>query len=659
MPKILYIVHNEKAKNKILQLVEEHRKHYSQTHPTWEYAAIEVIVQTDYKLIIPKGLNADVIVARGILATNLMKAIPCVPVVRTPVTTSDILLAVQQLEKNGPTHGKLALLGLGLVQHQIQTAEKMCDKEMVLIDCLYQPLTDEPITELFDYAVKNGFSNFLGGASVVRLAKSAGLRASFVYSSSEATWTALTQAQNIAELQRQSRERSVRFETIFNHSGDGIIALDIDNRVVQINPHAARILKIKKSSALGSKADELISDLRFQSLINDGRNHSNIIIATENTHIILSKEITSLGNETIGCILTFQEISRIQSKEIKIRKELHLRVHQAKHTFDDIIGDSASLSDTLERAKSFAMAPSSILIFGETGTGKELFAQGIHNASPRKDAPFVAVNCAAIPDNLIESEFFGYSGGAFTGASKEGKRGLFEIAHNGTIFLDEISEIPLNLQGKLLRVIQEGEIMRLGDDKVIPINTRILCATNQNLWNLVQLKKFRADLFFRLAVLQLQIPPLRKRLADIGLLADHFVDLLCTSRKLRKTHLTAQAKTILEQHSWVGNVRELSNICEQLVVLNRTGTIDVKDVSSALSFRYESYTSEVIATEKAAITDTTETSYSLTDNKRQIIIEALKENKFHKTKTAQSLGINRSTLWRLMKEYNIDPQTML
>lgn len=291
------------------------------------------------------------------------------------------------------------------------------------------------------------------------------------------------------------------------------------------------------------------------------------------------------------------------------------------------------------------------MVIGNTGTGKELFAQSIHNYSSRKNGPFVAVNCAAIPEKLMESEFFDYAGGAFTGASKEGKIGFFELAHEGTIFLDEISELPLNLQGKLLRVIQESEVMRIGHDKVIPINIRIICATNKDLKLLVNEGKFREDLYYRLCVLQLHLPSLRERELDILLLANHFIIQYASTFSKNNLLLSPEAQKLFLSYSWDGNIRELRNICEQLVVLNETGMISGQEVSAILPIKVN----EEI--EEPCISELPLSKNPSSDRKqyeKNLIINTLKECAYNKTKAASLLSMSRSTLWRKLKEYNIE-----
>ena len=290
----------------------------------------------------------------------------------------------------------------------------------------------------------------------------------------------------------------------------------------------------------------------------------------------------------------------------------------------------------------FSRVDSNVLIVGETGTGKELISQSCHNASLRKHGPFVAVNCAALPESLLESELFGYVEGAFTGAAKGGKPGLFELAHKGTIFLDEISEIPLKLQGRLLRVLQEREIMRLGHDRMIPIDVRVISATNQDLKRLAAEGKFRLDLLYRLDVLQIEVSPLRDRKEDIIELAFHFIKYF--SRKCRKNvhKMSSEAQDLLRSYAWPGNVRELCNICERLVVLSDSENILATDVARVLKptdpLPQATSPPKATAEPKKLNWSQVEETLRLTDG--------------NKAQAAKLLGISRTTLWRKLTDEN-------
>ena len=269
-----------------------------------------------------------------------------------------------------------------------------------------------------------------------------------------------------------------------------------------------------------------------------------------------------------GTLITTSPASRILQEERQLRKGLVRRGLTAKYTFRDITAVSPIMRSTVEIGKKFSRASSNVLITGETGTGKELFAHSIHASSDRMDQPFVAVNCATLPENLLESELFGYEPGAFSGAAREGRTGLFEQAHHGTIFLDEIGEIPVSLQAKLLRVLQEREVRRVGSTTVIPIDVRVIAATNVDIYQQVAQGRFRSDLLYRLNALEIHIPPLRERPEDILPLVENHLRALAAEMGTAQPVLTAEARRLLRQYPWPGNVRELRNICERLVVMS-------------------------------------------------------------------------------------------
>ncbi len=659
LAKILHVVPDESVKKLVREAIDEHHQYYSHIYPKRVYCDVELTIRKSVDFVEQGEFNADVIIARGLLATKLKKTHPSIPVVETPVTISDLMLSLQELKQINPEPSGIALIGLGMILHQAKVAGDLFDVEFEPIDYLLTPKSSNVIEELFEEALSRGYTSFMGGSSLVQLAKANGYPASFVNSSKDSIWLALTEAQHIAAIRRVERERAARFETILNHSLEGIIATNSYRRIIQMNSAAGEVLGLDPVKAIGARIEDLIPEPKFLAFLRKDRNCYNELIKLGKSRIVLNKVASSLGEETIGNVFTLQDVSNLQSTEIKIRSELNRRGLVAKYSFEDIIGESSQIKTTIERARMFALVPSNTLIVGETGTGKELFAQSMHNASPRKDAPFVAVNCAAIPENLMESEFFGYTGGAFTGASKEGKMGFFELAHEGTLFLDEVSEIPFKLQSKLLRVIQEGEVMRIGHDKIIPVKVRVICASNKNLKPLVREGQFREDLYYRLAVLQLQLPPLRNRGRDVGLLADYFIAQYSSLFSSRKKSLTDQAREALIGNCWEGNIRELRNVCEQLVVLNRSYSVGIDDVKSVMEPAMASSYCEEPGRDSVTIPGLRRTGELIRENEKELILQVLEEQGYNRTKASEILGINRSTLWRKMKEFGIECRTTL
>jgi len=307
-----------------------------------------------------------------------------------------------------------------------------------------------------------------------------------------------------------------------------------------------------------------------------------------------------------------------------------------RYSFESIIGSSRQIKDAIELAKKVAPTDATVLLLGETGTGKEVFAQGIHNASPRSGRPFIALNCSAFSKELLESEMFGHKVGAFTGAVKD-KKGLIEEANGGTLFLDEIGEMPVDLQSKLLRVLETGEFIKVGDTKLTSVNVRIITATNRNLLEEVKEGKFREDLYYRLNVFTIELPALRNRKEDISLLADYYTDFfsLKTNRKIKG--ISREAIKALEANSWKGNIRELKNVIERAVILENSDYI----TTDALPYDIQS------------VSEISGNSFNLSTVEKQHIQKVLAFAKGNKTEAARLLNIGLTTLYRKLEEYEI------
>ncbi|MCM3588378.1 sigma-54-dependent Fis family transcriptional regulator [Mesobacillus maritimus] len=332
----------------------------------------------------------------------------------------------------------------------------------------------------------------------------------------------------------------------------------------------------------------------------------------------------------------------ILEKKRKSNPSITPHNHVAKYSFHSIIGKSESFKSSIHLARVAASGDSNVLITGDSGTGKELVASAIHKASNRSDHPFIALNCAAIPKDLLPSELFGYVAGAFTGANPKGSIGKFELANKGTLFLDELGDMPLELQVQLLRVIQEQEIVRIGDKTRIPIDVRVIAATNKNLVEEIQTGNFRKDLFYRLNVIQIELPRLRDRSEDIPLLANHFIEKLTLKKYHGPNHITAAAMDLLLNHSWPGNIRELENVMEYAANFSTNGIITPDDLPKHLH------------TKPALPLDTTKRN-PVKQAEVEWIITALKRSQMNVSKTAKELNMSRSTLYRKLKSmgYNI------
>lgn len=350
-----------------------------------------------------------------------------------------------------------------------------------------------------------------------------------------------------------------RFEILLNAIDIGVVGIDNDNIIFAFNNAAERVLGEKRQNVLGKTTDMALSCLPIN-IFTDNMAKADIkLINVKNNPVSLSIVPIIQGDRFLGYFAIVQRFNDEEEKQRKLRLQMLNRGHVAKYTFDDIIGTCPQILQAKSVAQKMAASNASVLIYGESGTGKELFAHAIHNYSQRASMPFVAINCAALPESLLESELFGYAEGSFTGAKKGGKLGLFEHAHNGTLFLDEIEGMSHTLQIKLLRVLQEKEIIRVGDDRIVNVDVRIIAASNENIKEMVNKGSFRKDLYYRLNALPLEIPPLRCRQGDVMVLANHLIEEIGADFVI-----SAEAQRAFNEYKWDGNIRELRNIIEYL-----------------------------------------------------------------------------------------------
>lgn len=378
-------------------------------------------------------------------------------------------------------------------------------------------------------------------------------------------------ASNNAELKRN-------MEVILDTVDEAIIAVNRENVITHLNPAAERLLNLQ--DAVGRNMADVLPQIDFTECFSAGESWINEIISIDdNNYIITANPNTDERGTVIGVVATIRPVSEVQELENKVRRALKHKGNIAKRSFKDVVGRSEELVKMVNQAKKFARTDLTVLLQGESGTGKEIIAQAIHNHSPRNTGPFVALNFAALPENLVESELFGYEEGAFTGAKKGGKPGLFEEAHKGTIFLDEIGDAPLEVQKKLLRVLEEREVRRVGGNITTPVNVRVIAATNQDLESLVEQGKFRKDLYYRLCTVPIIIPALRSRVEDIELLFHYFVE-----KKYKKSlALSNELKIFFAGYNWPGNIRELENVAGFLcTTVNFQRPAEVSDLPAYL-----------------------------------------------------------------------------
>lgn len=449
-------------------------------------------------------------------------------------------------------------------------------------------------------------------------------------------------------IENQIRREEARIElmithkqlvTVVNSISDGFISVSIDKIITNVNTSAAIILGWKSEELIGKNAGEI---LKFSSGIDDifktGKEYHEEELITDTpkgplTCTISAKPIID-SNNIIGIVIIIREIKKVH----RIVNEM--AGYKAKFHFSDIIGESMAIKTALRKAKKAASSSSTVFLTGESGTGKELFAHSIHNASNRRDGPFLAINCAAIPRELIHSELFGYNEGAFTGAKRGGRPGKFELASGGTVFLDEIGDMPLDMQANLLRVLQDKAVIRVGGDRPIPVEVRIIAATNKNLQDEISKGNFRQDLFYRLNVITIPVPPLRDRLDDLELMARAFVETLSSKLGKGKIAIHPDIFPELKKYPWHGNIRELINVLEQAINMIDGNTLKVEHLA------------DLVLKNKRGHAFTRRTDIlSLEEAEKKAIGIALKHCGGNITKASKVLGIGRNTLYQKIRKY--------
>lgn len=543
------------------------------------------------------------------------------PLVEVKITGFDFLLALQKARGYSPN--------VAVITYRRKLA--YLDEVLgVLPGPLRQVIwnSTDDVAKIINSLVDEGVTSFIGASLVCDHAEAQGLAASFIYSE-DGVMRALDTAIQIALAKRQETAKAEELRTILNFAYEGIIATDSNGTVTVFNPIAEKITGISRAAAVGRFADDVIPGGRLKQVIKAGQPEVNQLQSIGNAKILTNRIPLIAQGEIVGAVATFRDVGMIQEAEEKIREKLYEKGFIAKNTFADIIGRSKAIAAVKSEAALYAKSDSTILILGKSGTGKELFAQAIHNASGRIKRPFVAINCAALPPTLLESELFGYEEGAFTGAKKGGKRGLFELAHGGTIFLDEIGEMPMPIQSRLLRILEEHEVLRIGGERILPVDIRVIAATNKDLWELVQSGGFREDLYYRLSVLELKIPSLIKRKEDIPFLVEKFLGEF--RRELPADHVAKIARhPLFTGYDWPGNVRQLRNVVERFAVLYSKGMAVDTLINNLLGGDAK----------------------RRSEREAERLAAALAQESGNKAEVAKRMGISRTTLWRKLRQFN-------
>lgn len=485
--------------------------------------------------------------------------------------------------------------------------------------------------------------------------------------------------QDISDLEEMAQElEAVKkwkkwLETTIEHAYDGLVMVDEKGEILFLNPPLSELFDLNKEHVLGRPVAEVLPCLELERTLKTGIAELSDVLESNGVRYLAYRLPVVQDGRIIGAIgkVVFRQLREVRNVLRRLdlcegqveydKKEQVRHVNSPRFTFDQIVTTDPLTEKIKRTAHKAAKGRSTILLRGESGTGKELFAHAIHAASPRKDGPFITVNCAAIPEHLLESEFFGYERGAFTGAEKRGKIGKFDLANGGTLFLDEIGDMSPHLQAKLLRVLQESEFYRVGGTERIRVDVRIIAATNRSLEQMVEKGEFREDLFYRLNVISLEIPPLRQRRNDILPLARMYIKELNTLLGTGITGIEQEAEKVLFHYHWPGNVRELRNVMERAMTFAEFGKIQVSDLPEHMKETVgESAQSDVPAEngEPAGKTvDSTRTEEifllekAVEDAERNTILRALRMCGGNKTKAAKLLGLSRSVLYEKLAKY--------
>ncbi|WP_144148959.1 propionate catabolism operon regulatory protein PrpR [Paraburkholderia sp. BCC1884] len=586
----------------------------------------------------------DVVIAGGSNGAYLKTRVP-VPVVRINATGFDVMHALARARRDG---AKVALVTHGNTPDEVRRFISAYALDVTFASYDSAQDAESVVLDLRD----RGIDVVVGPGLVTDLAASAGMGAVFLYSRASIR-AAFDTALEVAEATRRETVRRQRLDNLLQHLRDGVVALDAQGRVEAMNQRLASVLGIDASRAVGRVLLDLAPDLAGSLPDADGDSFCTVRGAS---YVVHRGPLASSGGAA-GTVLTFQESRAVERLDRTLRSRQRVQQFSARYRLDDIVGASESIGRVRTLVTRYARSDATVLILGESGTGKEMVAQSMHQLSTRRDFAFVAINCGAFPEALLESELFGYEEGAFTGARKGGKAGLIEVAHRGTLFLDEIGEMPLSLQSRLLRVLQEREVVRLGSTEPTRVDIRVVAATHRALTEGIEAGRFRADLYYRLNILSIALPPLRERSADLLPLAVELL-LQAASRDPRlaaRLPDAAAAERVLaslnepfKHYAWPGNVRELQNVIERIAVELADADTPADAASGAVFIRemLRGVAPEIAEPPARA----RKTALTLRERSRHVeadeIRAALAAHDGDRDAVCDALGISKTTLWR-------------
>lgn len=642
MGKILLIATNPQMR----RLAEEYcQQHKLQDNLIIEEGAMDGAVQIAQQYV---NRDIDVVICRGGSGKSIVRDHVPLPIVDMPIRDEEVMQSIKEaISNSGKNKPKIAFLGYSTTYAQISAFIEALEIEIDHFDVVWEKEYGPLINQ-----IKQDYDVILGGNSAQKYAEHYNIPSVIMASSTASIDMAYALARGTQLAILKEKEWSANLNAIVNTVQDGLISVNKNMDILLCNEKARGIIALDNEfihQCIGNLKD-LVPTINFKLLKTTIENSipSNQIIDIHG--IKYAMEVMSLSSETEPgrLLLLFREVKQLQQIESKARREIYIKGHTTEYSFMDILGSSSVIQKAINNAINFSHTDSHIYIYGETGTGKELFAQSIHNESKRRSGPFVAINCGAIPDSILKSELFGYEEGSFTGAKKGGKMGLFEMAHGGTLFLDEISELNPDGQVSLLRVLQENQIRRIGGEEIIPVDVRIITASNKSLTELLRQGKLREDLYYRLCVLTLNIPALNKRQEDIPILANNFINHF-NQKFERRVVLDQSAYDGLKNYPWPGNIRQLKNFCERIVAISKerviTGAKIKSEITEAFSYlKPINYEEQSYRNTEKPIFVKDKTLYPSEINELLINFNG------NKSKVAEFLGISRTTLWKILNK---------
>lgn len=575
---------------------------------------------------------------------DILKNYVGIPVIPMHLTNNNLLVAFNNAKKYG---NKIAFADIHKEnpKYDIELVKNLLNYDIV--HYTFENVDEAP--SIVDRCILEGKDILVTPASCMKnYAKTTNLRTELLELQDIDIIDAIERAFSIIHNRNKELEKLKWLTTLLDNSTDGVIIIDNFNKVQLINEKASKLIGIDLIDLKNKKVNDLIEKYVFFEKVFKIDNEFEIF--TEHSkEIVVSKKDIHMSSQFKGSLITISELNNIQNIELKARNKIREKGFYAKYTFDDIKGNSDLIWKLKDKCKKYSKTNSNIVVYGESGCGKELFAQSIHNYSNCSNGNFIAINCATLPEQLLESELFGYEEGAFSGAKKGGKQGLFELAHDGTLFLDEIGEMPIQLQSRLLRALQEKTIRRVGGNRNIFVNVRIIAATNRDLLEEVKKNNFREDLYYRLNVLSITIPPLRNRINDVSSIAS---SLIATINKANNTitNFSANQLEALKMYDWPGNVRELNNFVERILVISQNSPyVDdelFSEIFSELTLTSNNLSNNIDNNNN----NITIPISSMKDMEINIIKNLLEHHNGDKKMVEKILGFSSTTFWRKTKD---------